>query len=63
MIAEQKSRLAQGLFFGLLFFFLGGFMRDAGQRHRSVKRAGKAAEVMGVVIVAWGVRQAFVRPK
>ena len=63
MIVEWKSKLAQGLFFGLLFVYLGYVMKGCAPEHRSVKNGGKAAMVMGVVIIGWGIRQALARPK
>jgi len=63
MTAEQKSKLAQGLFFGLLFVCLGYFMKGCSQEYRSVKNSGKIALVLGVVIVGWGVRQCLSKPK
>lgn len=63
MTAERKSKLAQGLFFGLLFVYLGYFMKGCAPEHRSVKTSGKIAMVLGVVIVGWGVRQSLVKPK
>jgi hypothetical protein len=63
MTAEQKSRLAQGLFFGLLFVYLGYFMKGCAGEYESVKSSGKIGMVMGAVIVGWGIRQALARPK
>ncbi len=63
MTAVQKSKLAQGLFFGLLFAYLGYFMKGCAPEYKSVKRSGKFAMVMGAVIVGWGVRQALSKPK
>ena len=63
MTVEQKSKLAQGLFFGLLFVYLGYFMKGCAPEYASVKGGGKVAMVMGAVIIGWGVRQALSKPK
>ena len=63
MTAEQKSKLAQGLFFGLLFVCLGDYMRDIAAEYGSVKISGKISMVMGGVIVLWGIWQCRARPK
>ena len=63
MTAEQKSKLAQGLFFGLLFIYLGNFIQDCSGDYDSVKKGGKAGVIMGSVILAWGLWQCFVKPK
>lgn len=63
MTAEQKSKLAQGLFFGLLFLFLGDFMKGCAPKYESVKDSGKFAMSMGYVIIAWGLLQCFAKSK
>lgn len=63
MTAEQKSKLAQGLFFGLLFVYLGYFLKGCAPEYTTVKGSGKIAMVMGVLMVGWGLRQAFAKPK
>lgn len=63
MTAEQKSNLAQGLFFGLLFLYLGYFMKGCAGDYKSVKLGGKAGMIMGGVILLWGIRRCFSRPK
>lgn len=63
MTAEQKSKLAQGLFFGLLFIYLGDFMRGCAPDYASVKYGGKIGVYMGGVIIMWGLWQCRTRPK
>lgn len=63
MTAEQKSKLAQGLFFGLLFLYLGDYMKGIAGEYGSVKMSGKISMVMGGVIVLWGILQCFFKPK
>lgn len=63
MTAEQKSKLAQGLFFGLLFLYLGDFMANIAGEYRSVKLSGKISMIMGGVIILWGILQCFAKRK
>jgi hypothetical protein len=63
MTAEQKSKLAQGLFFGLLFLYIGSFMTGVAREYGSVKMSGRISMVMGGVIVLWGISQCFPKPK
>ena len=64
MTAEQKSKLAQGLFFGLLFLFLGYFMKGCeGRQYAPVRASGKITVLMSGVIILWGIWQCRARPK
>ena len=62
MSTEWKSRLAQGLFFGLLFLYIGYSMKGCAGAYKSVKMGGKAGMIMGGVIVLWGIGQCLMRP-
>ena len=55
--------LGQGLFFGLFFLYLGYFMKGCSGGYKSVKVGGKAGMIMGGVMVLWGIRQCFSKPK
>ena len=63
MTAEQKSKLAQGLFYGVFFILLGDFITWAVPEVRSVKQGGKAAMILGGVMVLWGLAQLLPRRK
>lgn len=63
MTSEQKSKLAQGLFFGLLFLFLGDFIKGCANDYEAVRLSGKFTKFMGGVIIAWGLWQCFAKPK
>jgi hypothetical protein len=63
MTSEQKSKLAQGLVFGLLFLYLGYFMKGCAGEYDSVKYGGKFGMIMGGVIIVWGVWQCWAKPK
>lgn len=59
MTAGQKSKLAQGLVFGLLFLYLGYFIKGCAGSEDSIKITGKFVMVMGGLIVIWGAWQGF----
>ena len=64
MTAGQKSKLAQGLVFGLFFLYIGYFMKGCAGAYVAVKNGGRFGMIMGGVIIAWGVWQCFCsRPK
>lgn len=63
MTSEQKSRLAQGIVFGLFFLWLGDFMKECRSSHDAVKLAGKFVRVMGVLMMVWGAGQCFLKPR
>jgi hypothetical protein len=63
MTAEQKSKLAQGLFFGALFLCLGYFLKHVAADYQPVKKSGKFVIFMGGIIVAWGIWQSLAKPK
>jgi hypothetical protein len=60
MTASQKSQLGQGLFFGVFFIILGSLIRYWTEKGTAPYNGGRAAFIMGIVIVFWGV-SAFVR--
>ncbi|MCE9518376.1 MAG: hypothetical protein K8R87_02225 [Verrucomicrobia bacterium] len=60
---EQKSKIAQGLFFGLLFLFLGNFIKGCAGEYKTVKYGGEFGMIMGGVIIAWGLWHCFSKPK
>ena len=54
MNKEQKSRLLQGIVFGLFFQILGYKMRGWTLGAYSVRIGGTIAMIMGFVVFAWG---------
>ncbi len=54
MTAAQKNRLGQGLFFGVFFIILGSLIRYWTEKGTAPYDGGRAAFVMGIVIVLWG---------
>lgn len=61
MTVSQKSRLGQGLFFGAFFIILGSLIRYWTEKGSAPYNGGRAAFVMGFVIVLWGAL-GFFRP-
>ena len=59
MTASQKSRLGQGLFFGVFFILLGSLMKYWTENGTAPYNGGRAATVLGVVIVVWGAAALF----
>ena len=54
MTPVQRTRLAQGIVFGLFFYFLGSFIKDVVVRYTPAYYGGWAGIVMGFIIFSWG---------
>lgn len=54
MTAGQKSRLGQGLTFGVFFILLGSLMRYLSEGRTSTFYGGTVAIVLGSFIMIWG---------
>lgn len=63
MTSEKKIKVAQGLFFGLFFLWLGDFMKGCAGEYYSVKKSGEFVVIMGGVIIVWGLWQCLSKPK
>lgn len=63
MTTEQRNRLSQGLFFGLLFGCFGYLMKGCAGKFDAVKNGGKFGMIMGALMVAWGIWRGFAKPK
>lgn len=59
MTASQKSRLGQGLFFGLFFVVLGCLMKFWNLRDDAPYYGGQISLILGIVIVLWGAFPLF----
>jgi hypothetical protein len=61
MTASQKSRLGQGLFFGVFFIVLGSLMKFWTERGTAPYNGGRAALALGIFLVLWGA-MVFYKP-
>ncbi len=63
MTASQKSRLGQGLFFGVFFVVLGCLIKFWTDRGTLQYDGGQVSMVLGIVIVLWGAFPLFSKSK
>jgi hypothetical protein len=63
MTASQKSRLGQGLFFGVFFVVLGCLIKFWTDRGTAQFYGGQISLVLGIAIVLWGAFPLFVKSK
>jgi fucose permease len=54
MTADQRTKLSQGIAFGIFFQYLGYFIKDVSTKHTPPYFGGVIGMVMGFVIFAWG---------
>jgi cyanate permease len=54
MTPDQRTKLTQGIVFGVFFQYLGYFIKDAATKHTPPYVGGYAGMIMGFIIFAWG---------
>jgi hypothetical protein len=54
MTPDQRTKISQGIAFGVFFQYLGYFIRDVSTKHTPSYYGGLIGMVMGFLIFAWG---------
>ncbi len=54
MTPDQRTKLSQGIAFGVFFQYLGYFIKDVATKRTPPYVGGVIGIVMGIIIFAWG---------
>lgn len=54
MNPDQRTKLTQGIVFGVFFQYLGYFIKDVAAKHSAPYFGGMIGMIMGFIIFAWG---------
>jgi fucose permease len=54
MTPDQRTKLTQGIVFGVFFQYLGYFIRDVSTKNTPPYFGGVTCMIMGFIIFAWG---------